>query len=229
MLRRVLTAAVGVGAVVTFAAACSPVQMGSAAIVGQQRITVAQLDTQVSSYQQVYTKYAHQVQVTPSQIPTHVLSWLIRFQIRDQLATDAGINVTPAQVQSAIAQINAYGKQSAAQSGLKNYSLSLLMVANGIPPDMVSELGRYQAIDIAYLTQANGGTLPTTSAASSAAASKLSHSECLVAKSLSIQVSPQFGQLDYNGFTVNPMPDTLSLVSGGKAASPSSATTAPAC
>jgi hypothetical protein len=226
VLRRVLACAVGVG-VVIFAAACSPVQMGAAAIVGQQRITLAQLDTQVAAYQQAYPKYAHQVQVTPSQIPSHVLSWLIRFQIRDQLAADAGINVTPAQVKAAIAQINAYGKQSAAQSGLKNYSLTLLMVANGIPPDMSDELGRYQAIDLAYLEQANGGTLPNSSSTSSAAAAKMTHSECLVAKSLSIQVSPQYGQLNYNGFTVNPTPDTLSLTSGSKPTSTS--TTAPAC
>jgi hypothetical protein len=201
--------------------------MGAAAIVGQQRITLAQLDTQVSAYQKAYPPYASQLNVPQSQVPAHVLSWLIRFQIREQLATDAGITVTPAQVDAALAQINAYGKQQAAQSGATDYSLSLLMLGSGIPPDMANELGRYQAINLAYLKQANGGTLPTSAAAGNAANAKLAHAECLVAKSMNIQVSPQYGKLDYATFSVDPTPDVLSAVSGMKpATSPASV---PAC
>jgi hypothetical protein len=215
VLRRVLTCAVGVG-VVVLAAACSPVKMGAAATVGSDRITVTQLDNQVAAFKQVYPKYASEVQLASSKIPGEVLSWLIRFQIRDRLAADSGITVTPAQVQAAINAINASGKAYAAQSGVTNYSLDLLLIANGIPPGLADDLGRYQAIQTAYLTMANGGTPPTSTSAASAATSKMSKAECSAAKSLNIQVSPQFGTFSYSQYAVTATPDVLSATSGSK-------------
>jgi hypothetical protein len=223
----VLTCAVGVG-VVAGAAACSPVKMGAAAIVGSDRITTTQLDDQVATYQQVYPKYASQVQLTSAKVPGEVLSWLIRFKIREQMGVSAGITVTPAQTQAAIAEINASAKAYAAESGVSNYSLELLMVANGIPPDMLTELGRYQAIEIEYLKQANGGTTPSTTSAQSAATTKLDKFQCVTAKSLGIQVSPQFGAFNFNQYSVTATPDLLSKASGSTTTTSSSGTT-PAC
>lgn len=221
MLRRVLTCAVGVG-VVVLAAACSPVKMGAAATVGSDRITVTQLDDQVNAYNQVYPKYASQVQLTSSKIPGEVLSWLIRFQIWDQLAADNGITVTPSQVQTTLNQINASGKADAAESGVTDYSQDLLLVANGIPPDLANELGRYQAIQTQYLTQANGGTLPSSTDEENAATKKLTTAECSAAKSLDVQVSPQFGTFNYSQYSVSATPDLLSAASGSKPSTVSS-------
>ncbi len=137
VLRRVLTCAVGVG-VVVLAAACSPVKMGAAATVGSDRITVTQLDDQVNAYNQVYPKYASQVQLTSSKIPGEVLSWLIRFQIWDQLAADNGITVTPSQVQTTLNQINASGKADAAESGVTDYSQDLLSACSKVIASMKS-------------------------------------------------------------------------------------------
>lgn len=215
MLRRVLTCAVGVG-VVVLAAACSPVKMGSAAVVGSDRITITQLDDQVSAFNKVYPKYASQVNLASSKVPGEVLSWLIRFKIREQMAQNAGITITQAQTQAAITAINASGQQYAAQSGVSDYSLNLLLVANGLPPDLLTELGRYQAIETAYIEQISGGKIPATTATENAATSKLNKFQCSTAKSLSIQVNPQFGSFSYSQYSVGATPDTLSVASGSK-------------
>ena len=81
-------------------AACSPVKLGSAAVVGDQRITQSALDTQVSDLQAAAKPFGSQITLKPADMPAAVLSWLIRFQIGDQLAADHGITLTPAQIQA---------------------------------------------------------------------------------------------------------------------------------
>ena len=65
--------AVGLGACAVLAA-CSPVHMGAAAIVGNQRITVSSLDTQVSNLQTAAKPYGSAIQTTSAQQPGQVLS-----------------------------------------------------------------------------------------------------------------------------------------------------------
>jgi hypothetical protein len=218
VLRRVLTCAAGVGVVLLAATACSPVKMGSAAVVGSDRITVTQLDDEVNAFNQVYPKYKSEIQLTSAKIPGEVLSWLIRFQIMDQFATDHGIAVTQNQVDTAIKEITTSGEESASESGVTNFSLELLLVANGIPPDKQNELGRYQAIEDAYLAQVNGGKAPSTTAEEDAASKQLQTNQCSTAKSLNIQVSPQYGTFNYSQYAVTATPDLLSAASGQKPA-----------
>lgn len=217
--------AVGLGAC-TVLAACSPVKMGAAAVVGNQRITVSSLDTQVTNFRTAAAPYGSQVQLSSTQVPAAVLSWLIRFAIEDQVAASAGISLTQAQVQRGIASINSQAQQAAAQNGLG--SAQSVFLNAGLSPQMVPALGRYQAQEIAYAEQVDGGKLPTTTAENTAVTKALTKAQCTAAKSLNIQVSPQFGRLDYSQYTVVPAADTLSQPAG----TPSPATTtglAPAC
>ena len=117
--------AVGLGACAVLAA-CSPVKVGSAAVVGDQRITVSSLDTQVANFNTAAAPYGSQVQLTSTEVPAAVLSWLIRFQIEDQVAASAGISVTQAQVQQGIASVNSQAQSAAAQNGLQQH-------AGGVP------------------------------------------------------------------------------------------------
>jgi hypothetical protein len=207
-------------------AACAPVKMGSAAVVGDQRITVSSLDTQVTNFNAAAAPYGSQVQLTSTQVPAAVLSWLIRFQIEDQMAASAGISVTEAQVQQGIASINSQAAQAAAQNGLS--SAQAVFLNAGISPQMLPALGRYQAQEIAFAEQANGGKLPTTTAENNTVTAALTKAQCTAAKSLNIQVNPQFGRMDYSQYTVVPAPDTLSRPAG----TPSPASTTgltPAC
>jgi hypothetical protein len=207
-------------------AACSPVKMGSAAVVGDQRITQSALDTQVSNLQTAAGKYGSQITLTTAQMPAMVLGWLIKFQIGDQVAADHGITLTQTQIEAGVQNINAQATQAASQEGLSSAEAAL--VNAGIPPQMLTDLGRYQAQEIAYAEAVNGGKLPTTQAEGEALNAKLLKAQCTAAKSLNIQVNPQFGRLDYSQLLVVPVNDTLSRPAG----LPSPANTAgltPAC
>jgi hypothetical protein len=229
VLRRLIKASaivIGAGLAV---AACSPVKMGAAAIVGDQRITIATLDTEVTNLSQAAQQYPTVVNLNASQRTQATLTWLIRYQINEQVARQAGITVSTAQAQTALNQAYTTAKSAAEQQGLTNVTLNLILAASGIPPNTSAELGRYEAISDRYLTIANGGTMPAAgSAAATAAANKLNLAECHVAKTLNIQVNPQFGQLDYSQYQVVTAPSTVTRAQGPvKAASP--VATAPAC
>jgi hypothetical protein len=216
---------VGFGACAVLAA-CSPVKLGSAAIVGDQRITTSTLDTQVSNLQAAAKPYANQIQLTTAEMPNAVLSWLIRFAIQDQAATTAGITVTQAQIQQGTASINSQVQQAASQEGLS--SPEAVLVNAGVSPQMLPDLGRYQAQVIAYAEKVNGGKLPTTTAENNTVTAALTEAQCTAAKSLNIQVNPQFGRLDYTQYSVVTSPNALSRPAG----TPSPASTAgltPAC
>jgi len=212
--RKARAAAFGVVAVGMCAvlAACSPVKAGSAAIVGDQRITVSSLDTQVTNLQGEAKQYGSQVQLTAAEMPAAVLSWLIRFQIEDQVTAAAGISLSEAEVQAGLASINSPVLQAAQQGGLSNPQA--VLVNAGISSQMLPDLGLFQAQETAFAEQANGGKLPTTTAENNSVSAALTKAQCSAAKSLNIQVSPQFGRLDYSQYTVVPVSDTLSRPAG---------------
>ena len=201
--------------------ACGSMQLGSAAVVGGQRITSSTLATQVSELTSYYNAHQAKVQLQfpISQAAQQVLAWLIRFQVRDQMATRMGITVSAGDIQRAIAAITAEERQSGSTSSLTN-----IAVANGLPPDLVNPaLGKYEAIETALITTM-GGASATSSAAQQALSSKFNHDQCLAAKSLHIKVNPQFGTLDYSQLDVVAAADTLSAPEPG--ASPSASPTA---
>jgi len=223
--RGIALGAAGLGACVLLAA-CSPVKAGAAAIVGNQRITVTSLDTQVSNLQAAVASTGIKLDIPAAEQPTAVLTWLVRFAIMDQLAAENGISVTQAQVQNGLANIQSEAASSASQEGYS--SATALFLGNGITPQMLPALGRWVAQDTAFETKANGGKAPTTTAEGNAVTAKYDKAECQAAKSLNIQVSPQYGRMDYSEYTIVPDPNTLSAPSG----KPSPASTAgltPAC
>jgi hypothetical protein len=225
--RLVRTSAVvlGAGLLVT---GCGSVKMGAAAITGDQRITIATLSTEVTNLSQAVKMYPGTVQLSQLQETQETLTWLIRFQINDELAGQAGITVTPAQEEAALAQIYAAAKAQAQAQGVSNVSLNLILAANGVPPDLASEVGRYQAIQTQFVRQANGGTLPTTTPAQTATTAKLQQAQCVAAKNLNIQVNPQFGQLNYTQFQVISVPNPVAQPPGTPKPTPTSGQT-PAC
>jgi hypothetical protein len=193
-------------------AGCAPVKMGAAAVVGSQRITVANLTSEASQLASAAKSYPGVITLTSTQVTQETLSWLIRFKINDQIASEGGISISATQSQQALNEIYAESKANAEQQGVSNVTLTEILVANGIAPNLGNELGRYQAINNAFLTAANGGSLPTS--ATSPAASKLVSAECLAAKSLTIKVNPQFGVMNYSKYEVVTGPDTVSRPSG---------------
>jgi hypothetical protein len=224
-LVKVSAVVLGAGLLLT---ACSPVKMGAAAVVGNQRITVASLDTEVTNLSQTAKQYPGIVQLSATQETQETLGWLVRFKINEELAQQRGITVSSSQSQNALAQIYASAKASAQSQGVKNVTLALIMVANGIPPNMSTELGRYQAIETQYIEQLNGGKIPTASAAQTATTAKLERAQCVAAKTLKIEVNPQYGRLNYSQYEIVTAPSTVTRAEGPVKAA-SSAGLAPAC
>ena len=188
--------------------ACGPVKMGSAAITGGQRLTSTTLSDQVTHLENA-VQAGHgkiQLQFPQSEAPQQVLGWLLRFRIRDELATRNHVAVTTGESQRALAAL-------AQQTGRTGPAFVQLAVANGIAPDMLPELGRYEAIQKDMFIRLNGGTLPRTQARVQLLSVQFNHRECVAAKSLNIQVNPQYGQLDYRTYSVVPAPSTLSAPS----------------
>jgi hypothetical protein len=219
----------GTGLAVT-ACSVSPVKMGAAAITGGDRISITTLNNQVTNLSQAVKRYPGVVTLTPLQQTQPTLTWLVRYQINDELARQNGITVTTAQAQAALAEIYASAQASAQAQGLANVTLDLVLAANGIPPDTAAELGRYEAIEIQYVKNVSGGALPASAAGQAAAGASLGHAQCQAAKSLDILINPQFGRMDYSQapYQVVSAPSGVSG-SPGPAPDASPSGTAPAC
>ena len=188
---------IGTGLAVT---ACSvpPLKMGSAAVLGNDRITISTLNSEVTNLSETVKQYPSLVTLTAMQEVQQTLTWLVRYQINDELALQNGITITTAQAEAALAEIYASAKASAEAQGLTNVSLDLILAANGIPPDTAAELGRYQAIETQYVKNVSGGKIPTSTSGQAAASAKLGNAQCQAAKALDIRVNPQFGRMDYS-------------------------------
>jgi hypothetical protein len=225
-LIKVSAVVLGTGLVV---AGCSPVKMGAAATVGSHRITIATLDTEVTDLNQAI-KQNPTITLTSAQQTTLTLSWLVKFQVAEQLARQQGITVSSGQAQNALAQILAASQANAAQQGesASSVTIPLILASAGIPPNLSAEVGRYQAIELKYLTQVNGGKLPSTTATENSTEAKLNKASCVAAKSLNIRVNPQFGRLDYSDFSIVATAATVTRAEGKAKAAPTAGLT-PAC
>ena len=225
---KVATAVVATAGGCVLLAACSTVKMGSAAIVGDQRITAAALGTQVANVQQGLTQYGIKSQVAPADVPRTVLTWLVRFAVTDRAAQDAGITVSQAQIQTTLNQFNAQEQQSIASQGGTYPGLNALLAANGVPPDQRMALGKWLTQQNALEAKANAGKQPTTQAEAAKVVAQLNVDSCRAVKALNIQVNPQYGQLDYQVDTssgqgiyqVTAGTDTLSRPAGKASSAP---------
>jgi hypothetical protein len=214
----------GLGACAVLAA-CAPAKIGAAAIVGNQRITLATLDGQVANLQAAAKPYGSGLQLKSAQMPDAVLSLLVQFGIVDQIAATHGISVSKAQIQAAITSVDSQAASYAAQSGS---TAAEVFLNSGISPQMMNAFGRYEAQVTAYAEQLNGGKLPTTTAQGNTVNAAITKSECVAAKTLNIQISPQFGRPDYGQtFSIVAADNTLSNLGGAQSTAPATGLTPP--
>jgi hypothetical protein len=228
VLRTPITLTVAALAATLALSACGTVRLGAAAVTNTSRIPTATVTAEVNNLDAAYKagKAKVQLQFPASQMPQQVLSWLLRFQVRDKMAERNHLTVTRSQVQAALAGATAQAKQS-------GVTLNELAVANGVPPDQLPELGRYVAIQNQLLARLDGGKLPTSSAALQTLGTTFNRYQCRAAKSMGISVNPQFGELDYNQVSVVPAANKLAAA-GTASPSPSASPSAspqltPAC
>jgi SurA N-terminal domain len=215
VLRTPITLTAVALAAVLALSACGSVQLGAAAVTNNERISAATVANEVSSLNHAYQadKAKIQLQFAASEMPQEVLSWLLRFKVREQMAQRYGITVSQSQVQAALASISAQARES-------GVTVTQLAVANGVPPDQINELGRYVAIQNAILDRLDGGKLPTATPALETLSNRFDTSQCVAAKSLGIHVNPQYGALDYRAIAVVAAPNKLSALPGAPSPSP---------
>jgi peptidyl-prolyl cis-trans isomerase SurA len=193
--------------------------LGAAATTGQGRITSASLTNQVANLTAAY-QADRKKGITPqrgvTQVPQQVLTWLLTFQIVDQLARQHGISVTPADVQTQLKALDATAVQQ------KVSTTTYVSAAGGVPPDLLPQIGRYFAILQKFENRLDGGKAPTAQAGQTALQTRVAHAQCLAAKKLSIKVNPQYGVFNYANFQVVTTPNPLSAPGSPSAsASPS--------
>ena len=193
---RVAVALVAAGLAVS---ACGTTQLGAAAITGGSRISSSTLTDQVANLGAAYQ--SDQAKGVKPQRPTgqeaqQVLTWLILFRIYDKVAEQQGINVTPAQAQDQLTVLTTQANQN--KLTLEQY----VSAGGAVPPDLEPQLGQYFAILSTLENRLNGGKAPTTTAEQTKVAGQVAHAQCLAAKSLGVQVNPQFGVFDYRTYAV---------------------------
>ena len=186
--------------------ACSTAQLGAAAITSGSRISSATLTDQVANLSTAYqTDSAKGIkpQRPAAQETQQVLTWLLLFRIYGQIAAQQHISPTPAQANAQLAGLSAQARQSKATLG------EYVSAAGALPPDLVPQLGQYFAILATLESRLNGGKPPTSTTAQSQVQAGVAHAQCLAAKSLGVQVNPQFGVFDYRTYSVVPAPSKL--------------------
>lgn len=203
-------AAVAAGALTV--TGCGQTRLGAAALYDNQRISTAQLAAQVSNLSAGYQVYKSKLQIPygMADMPRQVLSWMLRFATAEQVATRTGIAVTPAEAQAQLSAESARARQA-------GDTLREAAVLNGLPPDLLPELGRWIAIQIKLQAKLDHGVSPTTTAAQQALLLKVNQVQCRAAKSLQIQVNPQYGVFDFGHLVVVAAPNKLATApAGGK-------------
>jgi hypothetical protein len=205
--RYAAVAVVGVAGVL-LVSGCAQTRLGAAALYGSQRVSSTKLANEVANLNSAYQKYKGKVQITypVSEMPRQVLSWMLRFATANEMAAREGIVVTPAQAQHELAVETANVKQS-------GDTLPEAAVLNGLPPDLLPQLGTWISIQVQLDKKLDNGVTPKTSAASAALTAKVNHLQCVAAKNLDIKVNPQYGVYDYGSYTVVATPDTLATSS----------------
>lgn len=195
---------VAVGAVAL--SACTPAKVGSAAIVGSQRITMGGLDADVSGWTTAYRSDsivrsalppAAINQVTAS-VPRTVLNQLVNFQVADEAAREHGIVPT----QGALDRFEPRIQQNLGQEGL---TMADLPVINLVPPSQTPALVRYiyETTALVQLLAPNATSQQEEEAALAGALGQ-------AARRLKVTVSPQYGQYDYTTASIDGMQPLLS-------------------
>jgi SurA N-terminal domain len=194
-----------------------PVQMGAAAIVGSQRISSATLTDQVAGLNKAYQanpSVQKQLQYKPAQMPQLVLTWLVRFQIFDNVARSKGIQLTAADSQRGLVAASQLFQQQTGQS----IPTSELALANAVPPGLLNQFGRFEATLSKLTVLYTGGKQPSSQQAQQQEQQlvnqRLTADIGAATKSLKIKINPRYGQLNATSLTISSSPNKLSRPSG---------------
>jgi len=177
--RRTAAAAVTfLAAVALSGCAAGAAHPGAAAVVGDQRINVATLQSEVTAYRAALAGSTGAAE--PASVPAQTLQWLVLAQVVQQTVADHGLTVTEGQVQQAEAS-------DAAQAGGVQALQAAFVSQLALAPSSMDMFYRMRAGEIGLLTQA--GVDPS----SSQAGAELQQILTASADRLGVQVNPRYG------------------------------------
>jgi hypothetical protein len=203
VFRKSLKAAVCVVAAGTALAACGPLKPGAAAIVGNDRITDAKLDSAVTEWTKELPRYPQAQQVVqeaqaqpgqdpqgaqpfdPSSPQRSALFLLIAVRSWGEVGRAKGITPSQGQVDAFVARV---GQQQ----------LDTSVVAQGLPTSYTGDFARTVLIQQALLTRYGGGSTDPQAnpQAEQAAEQRMVGDLVAVQRKLDITVNPRYGTFD---------------------------------
>lgn len=215
MFRKSLKAAVSVLAAGTALAACGPLKPGAAAVIGDDRITVAKLDSAVSRWQKELPSHPEAQQIVassgsgqrvpfdPSSPRRSALYQLIEMRAWDQVARENGVTVTQGQLDAFIAAKGGRG-------GLDSYVL-----AEGLPTSYDDAFARSLLIQQMMLQRYGVNPDQPATPQSQQQVQRLLADYTGAKKRLGITVNPRFGTFDDKTMQLGPVCPHLSTPDSG--------------
>lgn len=219
MFRKSLNAAVCVLAAGTALTACGPVKAGAAAVIGNDRITVAKLDSAVTQWRKELPKYPEAQQIVASSSPQqHVpfdpssprrsaLYQLIEIRAWDEVAREKGVSVSPGMV-------DAFIDSKGGRAGL-----NANILAEGLPTSYADDFARSVLIQQTMLQ--HYGVNPGQPATAQSQQQIQQQIQRLLAdyagakRRLGITINPRFGTFDDKTMSLGPVCPSLSTPDSG--------------
>jgi hypothetical protein len=193
--------------------ACGPVRTGAAAIVGDQRITVATLDAAVSRWGRELPRHPLAQQIVqqgqargqgpsipfdPSSPQRSALYQLVDMRVWAEVARRQGVGVPPGQVDAFLAQ---NGGRPA---------LDANVLAQGLPTSYGDDYARTLLVRQAMLRRyGSGGPIDQSGV------QRLLDFYMNVGRSLGIRINPRYGAFDYRTMALGPVCPSLSTPDSG--------------
>jgi hypothetical protein len=192
-LGRVGRTALGVCLASATLSACAPSQLGAAALVDDQRITVSEIQGTLKSVRSLQNRYG----ITPADSPTAARDEIQRRvvdRIFDRAASEMGVGVSPGEISTAVgAERQLLGGDAGLAKEFARSNLSL---------DAVDDVFRQQLLKkkmIQKLTVANVGL--TTDQVTA----KLLGDLVSAAKTMRIKINPRYGTFDSQAGQISPV------------------------
>jgi hypothetical protein len=220
VFRTAVTAAVAALLAGVALSACGPVKMGTAATIGDERITTARLDSTVAQWhkefdanhdakvvQQVAEQRGQRIPYDPDSPHRSALYQLIGFRVWDEVAREQGLTVTQGQVDGLLGGVG--GRSGVAAT----------VLASGVPVRYTNDVARVVLVQQAMLQRygaaSNAQGQPPDQAAQQRALQQTGAAYSAAAGRLNITINPRFGDFDPRQVSLNPVSYRLSKTESG--------------
>lgn len=184
---------------------------GTAALVGDDRITVNELSDTVREWREQFRSdpVANELRANPANPAPQLapdsesdlrgaLTLLINIRVADEVADEQGIEITGGRVDAAVANLS------------RDVPAESITLASGLPRERTRDLARLVATQAAVMERFGADLEKGTDPATQRAGQQWNELFRRTARSMDIEVSPRYGVYDAGEFQVDPAEHDLS-------------------